>query len=77
MSLYEEQYKELVNLLDSVGVLQDDSPWAEEIQQMIKDHKSEHNRVPVKPSPPKLPPVRRIVNERVINQDEIDYGSDN
>ena len=36
---YKEKYKELVELLEEVGVLQDDSPWAEEVQQLIEDHK--------------------------------------
>lgn len=35
----QEKYRELVALLEEVGVLQDDSDWAKLIQQLIKDHK--------------------------------------
>lgn len=34
-----EKYKELLDLLDYLGVLQDDSDWAYEIQEMIEHHK--------------------------------------
>lgn len=35
-----EKYRELVALLEEVGVLQLEDDWAEKIQQMIKDHKA-------------------------------------
>lgn len=35
----QEKYKELVALLEEVGVLQLDTEWAEQIQKMIIDHK--------------------------------------
>ncbi|WP_426101586.1 hypothetical protein [Pseudomonas sp. PSPC3-3] len=34
-----EKYKELVDLLESVGALQLDEEWALLVQQMIKDHR--------------------------------------
>ena len=35
---YKEKYKELVELLEEVGVLQDDQPWAIQIQEMVEQH---------------------------------------
>lgn len=35
-----EKYRELVALLEEVGVLQLEDDWAEQIQEMIKDHKA-------------------------------------
>lgn len=35
-----EKYRELVALLEEIGVLQLEQDWAEQIQQMIKDHKT-------------------------------------
>lgn len=34
-----QKYRELVELLREVGILQLDTDWAEQIQQMIKRHK--------------------------------------
>lgn len=43
-----EKYKELVDLLEHVGVLQLDTEWAELIKKMIKDHQKgiSHDRQP-------------------------------
>lgn len=34
-----KQYRELVDLLERVGVMQDDSPWSLEVQALVKKHR--------------------------------------
>ena len=35
----QEKYRELVALLKECGVLQLDTPWAEQVQRMIENHR--------------------------------------
>ena len=39
----QQKYRELVKLLEEVGILQLDTDWAEQIQEMIKRHKEQSN----------------------------------